>query len=546
MSKRITLNYMDSKITMPVALTAFLLICAALLTRIGSLQSYFDYCVPHSITQAVNLALDGHKYPIDMTWYWTDMNQDDAGRSPIFTATVYIGIKLFGFTLFGTRIVGVILSFLTLILIFYTINKFFSRLFSLLFLALLVSSPMYLTIARSGSIMGLSLSMVAVSLCLTALLFRSRKGVLSDKWMHDWILPVLAGVSTAILPYGYTITRIIPIVLVLWVWINVRRLGARRVAVFTASVFAVVSVQIPNLRDSMKLYFNARGESIITSIGGREPGTSALSYILSRLLRNTQFIINYFLGLNKPEQFLNVPIADSFWSPNNVFYPKFLVPFLIAGIIWAVYHWVTKKRFKYIAPVLFLGITVLPGLLCGTGNPEQSRLSIMVLPAYFLMAYAFYRLFLLCFIWFGKGMRGVCASLVGLIFVFTLVYQIHNFFTIDRSPTPEGEIAVQKCLQDLWNKDGGATMVFQEYAILSEFSYVSFRWMGGAEMEQRINDGSVMLVRYENMDEIKQKLQDKQIYAFVTQQDDFTKDRFPELNAYARSEAPNYVLYTRQ
>jgi hypothetical protein len=312
-----------------VTAAVFTLIFTLLVFHIGTYPAYFDDFLGNAVVQSVNLALDGVKYPDDVTWLWTDMNQDWAGKSPIFFAVSFIGIKFFGLTLFGIRIVGALLAFPALILTYFTLNKFRSKLFSLLFITLLVSSPWYLSPTRSGGVVGLSLTMTLSALCFTALLFQPSAG--ARKWVHGLLLPLIAGVSAAILPYGYSITRIIPIVLMICVWIHIKRIGVKRVIIYTLAVLAVVSVQFTDFKHSIAIYFNGRGETLFAAAKAEHDGLTPLGFILTKLTSNIWIVAKYFLGLNKPAQFFDVPIADSYWSVDMFYIPNFLRRFLSRG-----------------------------------------------------------------------------------------------------------------------------------------------------------------------------------------------------------------------
>jgi len=338
-----------------------------------------------------------------------------------------------------------------------------------------------------------------------------------------------------------------PIVLVIWVWICAKRIGIRRAVIFSLSVLGVISAQLPDIKRSLAMYFNARGENLLTVAKATaldaSNETSLYEFLSTKLISNIQIILKYFLGLNKPNQFLKVPIADSFWAIDNVLYPKFLIPFLILGISWSLYHCISKKKFAYIIPVLFLGIATLPGLLSGLGNPEQSRLAVVVLPAYYLIAYAFYQIFNLCNEKLQKMTRILFFSITTLVMVFTLIYHVHNFFNYKRAAKPESHIAVQDYLKDYWANNANSVIVYHEYANLSVLSYVSFRWLGGEEIEQRIADGQVILVRYSNMEQINHMIQGKEINMLVTQQDESASTWFPDLDKYSREEEQHFVVY---
>ena len=575
----------------------FLAVLGVLVFRLNSFPLFFDDFVANAVTQPVNIALDGYTEMRDVTWTWTDMNQDWAGRSPIFTAVSFLGIKIFGLTLFGVRISGVLFAFSTLLLLHYTLSQRFALLaerpdadaspgcasaihpakwFSFLFIALLVTSPWYLAVVRSGGIVGFGVSLVLLSVCLVTLLFRLGEGVL-----YEWVLPAAAGLSVAILPYGYSVTRIIAILLPVWVWIHTKQLGKKRVLVFTAAIFALLSLQIPTLPHSIKMYFNGRQETLF-SFGRELPGAALVA---ERLTYNIETIMKYFLGLNQPEHYLNVPLASSFWYPDNVLYPKFLVPVLFLGLVLTIWHGFVKKKFIYFFPVLFLGVAILPGLLCKLGNAEQSRLSIAVLPMYYLIAYAFYCIMALVAPRIEKifkkdnaapaGSKNETAEkpptpikeklrtasawalglLVGLAVLFTLSYQVNRFFAYDRSNHAQHRMlnSVLDYVEYFQNQNSDCVIAYHERPNLGIFSYVGFRLLGGPELEKKIKDGHVIPVQYDSMVKVGKMIDDKKIDVLITQRDDMLRENevyspcFTGLNDYIREEpAKDWVIYRKE
>jgi hypothetical protein len=211
-----------------------------------------------------------------------------------------------------------------------------------------------------------------------------------------------------------------------------------------------------------------------------------------------------------------------------------------------LYHGFVKKKPIRIVPVLFLGIAALPGLLSGVGNPEQSRLAIVVLPLYYLIAYGFYNLFIICRSRPQIIARSALTALLGTAALFTLAYQIHNFFSYNRIDRRENIIAVKDYISGGMTENADAVIAYHEFANLRVYSYTIFRWLGGADMEQNMKDGRVILVRYSNEDKLRQMIKDRELYVFITQQDEVAIQIFPELSGYVREEWQHFTLYRRE
>lgn len=492
-----------------------ILLAVILFWKIGTYPNYFDACVEHAIHPQVNKVLDNQDISREVTWIWTDMYQHAAGRSPLYSAPIELGLRLFGLTLFGVRFITALLAFFMLILLYHTMRKFYNSLFVGIFALLLATSPWYLIMTRSGGIIGFSLTLVILALCLVAGMFTSANNkpdnisIKNNKktvgeTVKTFLIALLAGISVAFLPYGHAMTRPLPIMLILWVLLYYKKIGASRLAVFFTGVFAVVSVQFTDLGSALKSYFNARGEGLFEvakSLKSTEP-----NFLFTKLMSNIQHQIKFFLGLNSMEDFWDPNIAHSYWKSDIVLYPRFLVPFFVIGFILSLINIYRKRNLASAAPVLFFFLTLVPGLMAGLGDPNAARNYLSILPLYYFIAYAFYNIFLFAYnkasiIKNEKFKHYFTISLFVIITGLVCTYQVNNFFNkekgaLDEMHTPAH--SVYDYLSSYFEKDENARVLIHELPIFGKYSYVTIRWLGGEEFEEKLKSGQVMLLKYEN------------------------------------------------
>lgn len=191
-----------------------MIIFVVLFYNLKSLPTSLDDCVGDAIRPPVEKVFDHLKNQPDITWIWQDMDQSNVGKSPIFAAITEIGLRIFGLNNFGVRVIHTLLSFLVLIFAFFLLKKNNGTLFATIFISLLVSAPWYLTVARSGGGIGFALNLFILSVGMLYLLLQEKKSI---------IIPIIAGLSVAILPYGYAILRLYPPLIIVWAILNLKK-----------------------------------------------------------------------------------------------------------------------------------------------------------------------------------------------------------------------------------------------------------------------------------------------------------------------------------
>src|SRR5215831_20719183 len=186
---------------LPPALV-FAVVLLVMFWRLGSYPPYFNAMVDQGIHMEVNKVFDHADISNKVNWYWKDMHTSAAYESPLYGMVIELGLRLFGLTLFGVRLFPALIEFGALILTFFAFRKYFPQYLLLSFILLMALSPWHLLIARSGGIQGFSISLYLIALSMFALLIDRKRSV---------GLATLAGISTASIPYGYAVLRLLPL-----------------------------------------------------------------------------------------------------------------------------------------------------------------------------------------------------------------------------------------------------------------------------------------------------------------------------------------------
>ena len=281
-----------------VGLAVFLMVFILMFWRLGSYPSYFNDMVDHMIYVQVSKVFDHTIVSENTTWFWTSMHTHGAVQSPVYGIIVEIGLRLFGLTLFGIRIIPALIEFFALIIAYLALRKYFSRYLLLIIILLLALSPWHLIAARSGGIYGFSISLYIITLSMFALLIERKRSV---------GLAILAGVTAAIIPYGYSSIRLLLPFLVFLAIINCHKIEKYNFHIYLSIILLVCFIQISNLPESLHMYFFARGEGL-NSIGKSPDGSYNIPFIFQKLKENFIYTYNLIMGRNEPGVF-NVYIA---------------------------------------------------------------------------------------------------------------------------------------------------------------------------------------------------------------------------------------------
>ena len=387
-----------------IVVTCAILIVVMCLFKLGPKQAFLDHCVEYNLYPAINKVFDGLIRSGEVTWKWTEMYQHAVGRSPLYTGIIELGLRTFGLTTFGIRIYIAIIWLLVYAVVFYTIRKYYSSTMAVLAVLLTLSAPWSLVMLRSGGAVSFGVILVTLTVCLWALMFLPEEKQPQSRIARSIIL-VGGGICTAILPYTYAGTRMFPILIILLTLISIKKLKIWNALQFFVPLLLIVSIQFFDISNALKSYFGARGEGLF-DVAKAQSADDIWGFIIPKIGENISYTFKYLLGLNQEEVFLNINLADSYAAVDVVLFPKFLVPFLWVGIILHIVHLFKKKKLKFLVPILFLGTSLIPGLMSGLGLPNLSRIATSLPFIYYFIAYTFWQLFkLLDKIWDEAGKK---------------------------------------------------------------------------------------------------------------------------------------------
>lgn len=500
-----------------------------MLFQLGSYPGWFDSVVEHMIHPQVNNVLDGTPMK-EMTWKWTDMHQHGGGASPVYGWPIWLGLKVFGLSLFGVRIFTTLIAFFSIVLLYFSTRKLFQNKLPLIFVVLLATSPWYLINSRSGGIVGFGFTLVTLALSLLIFMFKKQNSL---------IIPLLAGISIGLLPYGHASTRAFAPLIIIFVIISffIKKIRLVPLISFIMGCLLLFLPQLNTLDDSLKVYFYARGESLSVIARNNPEKKLDLNFVKEKLGTNIELAAEQILTLNSPNSsYLWPNIANSYNKLDTILYPKFLMPFMVLGFLLLAINMIKRKNIFYCIPILIFFVSLSPSLMSGIGLPNPSRDYLACLPIYFFIAYSFY-----CignFIYkksYGKfGKKPLTISVAFLILISAISsYQLLNFFTLEKG-TYDEKNTYSNCIIPFVNnyleRNPQATIVIHEYAPFDVYGYVGVRWRGGSQFEKLLKDRKVILLRQENAEEVKNLINNKAIDLVVSNQYETVERLFPTLS----------------
>ncbi len=523
---------------LPSALV-FAVVLLVMFWRLGSYPPYFNDAVDHGIHMEVNKVFDHANITKKVNWYWKDMHTLGAYQSPLYGMVVELGLRLFGLTLFGVRFFPALIEFGALILTFFALSKYFPQYFLLIFILLLALSPWHLLAARSGGIQGFSISQYLIALSTFVLLIDRKRSV---------GLAILAGISAATIPYGYAGIRLLLPLLLLLAIVSFRRIEKYNLFAYLGTILAICALQIGDFPHAFQMYFFARGETLI-SMGRRLPnGGYDLAFIAHKLNENFHFLFKMIMGLND-KAYWNVNIASSLAAiGDTVLYPKFLVPLFIAGLIYSLVHAYKQKRFILAMPVLLL----LPGLatnvMSGAGIPNLPRSIMLLVPIYFLIAYAAYTLFCSIYALSSDRLRIVFSGLFIVFVSLVSAYQVNNYFRYEKDTIEGGKndaamVTYNEFLRPYIASHPNSRILYHEFGPFNEWSYVVIRWLGGQRIKTMRDQGKLVFLQNDNRASVDRLLKEGYFDIVVSAHPDQLEHMLPVTRAIEARAYPMFKVY---
>ena len=523
---------------LPPALV-FAVVLLVMFWRLGSYPAYFNEYVDHGIHMEVNKVFDHADISNKVNWYWKDVHSLGAYQSPLYGMVIELGLRLFGLTLFGVRFFPALIEFGALILTFFAFRKYFPQYLLLTFLLLMALSPWHLLVARSGGIMGFSVSQYLVALSMFVLLIDRKRSV---------GLAVLAGISTATISYGYLGIRLLPLLLILLAIVCFRRIEKYNLFAYLGTILAICAIQIGDYPRSLQMYFFARGENLISSARRLPNGGYDFGFIAHKLNENFHFLFNLIMGLND-KAFWNVNVASTM-TPivGVVLYPKFLVPLFIVGLVYSLVHAYKQKRFILAMPVLLLLPGLVTNMMSGMGIPNLTRSMMLLVPLYFLITYGAYSLFCTIYTISGDRLRVVFSALFAVFVGLVSAYQVNNYFHYEKDTMFGGKndaamVMYNEFLRPYMDGHPNSRILYHEFGPFNEWSYVVVRWLGGKRVQAMRDEGKMMFLTEDNRASVDKLLKEGYFDIVVSAYPDQLESMLPDTKAMEAKVSRLYKVY---
>jgi len=524
---------------LPVALV-FAIVLLVMFWRLGSYPAYFNDAVDHGIHMEVNKVFDHADISKKVNWYWKEMHTLAAYESPLYGMVIELGLRLFGLTLFGVRFFPALIQFGALILTFFAFRKYFPQNLLLSFILLMALSPWHLLAARSGGIQGFSISLYLIALSTFVLLI-DRKRSLG--------LAILAGISTAAIPYGYAGIRLLLPFLLLLAILCFRRIEKYNLFAYLGAILAVCAIQIGDFPHSLQMYFFARGENLISVAKKLPNGGYDFAFIAHKLNENFQFLFKMIMGLNQ-KAFWNVNVASTLTPiANETLYPKFLVPLFIVGLVYSLAHAYKQKRFILAMPAVLVLVGSGTNMMSGMGIPNLTRSVMLLVPLYFLITYGAYSLFCSIYTMSSHRLRAVFSGLFVVFVGLVSVYQVNNYFHYEKDTIQGGKNDVPMVMYNEFLKSyiaahPNSRILYHEFGPFNEWSYVVVRWLGGKRVQTMKDEGKLVFLTDDNRASADAQLKQGYFDIVVSAHPDQLEAMLPDTKALKAENSPHgYKVY---
>jgi hypothetical protein len=478
---------------LPAALV-FAVVLLVMFWRLGSYPPYFNDMVDQGIHMEVNKVFDHADISNKVNWYWKDMHTLGAYESPLYGMVIEPGLRLFGLTLFGVRFFPALIEFGALILTFFAFRKYFPQYLLLSFILLMALSPWHLLVARSGGIQGFSVSQYLIALSMFVLLIDRKRSV---------GLAILAGISTATIPYGYAGIRLFLPLLVLLAIVCFRRIEKYNLFAYLGTILAICAIQIGDFPRSLQMYFFARGENLISMAKRLPNGGYDFGFVAHKLNENFYYLFKMIMGLNE-KAFWNVNVASTLTPiADVVLYPKFLVPLFIVGLVYSLAHAYKQKRFILAMPVLLFLLGLVPNMMSGMGGPDLLRSITLLVPIYFLITYGAYGLFCSIYTISSDRLKAAFSGLFAVFVVLVSAYQVNNYFHYEKDTIQGGRndaamVTYNEFLKPYMAGHPNSRILYHEFGPFNEWSYVVVRWLGGKRVQTMRDEGKLVFLTDDN------------------------------------------------
>ena len=457
-------------------LAAFLLLCTlSLLAFLNSVPDLLVHWEDGAIHAAVSNYARGEGLFQSLNWVWNNgalSNLQGSSTSPPMRIILGSGLRVFGLNFLGLRFFPALFSLLTVFAVFYSLKRYASFYFRVVFVSLLVSSPFFLVHARSALSAALTLDWILLSICLLEAFARHPRSL---------VLPVGTGLFVSLLPYFYAIGR--PVALVLFVVpLFIRPFRLRRVALFYLPLLLVLSLQCSDIDKALSNFLSGSGETIF--------GHGIVwSIIFPKLLSNGSSLARELLGLNCSCKVAMVRILD---LDTVCLYPVFLVPFFLVGLFKTVVIAIrSRSGFSAFSLVAFL-FGIIPGLAVGAGYVNAHRVILLAPALYYFISVGLFEA--------HERIRALarfslpllrCA--IPFLVVFSIFYQLNDYFRgvrawFDLSPMA----AITEDIEAFFREFPDETLLACLWHDDTVYHYSTVRLLGGERLAQLERQGQLI------------------------------------------------------
>lgn len=321
------------------------------------------------------------------------------GQSVLYTYMVAGFIKLFGFSLFAVRLPALVLSSISMIVLYFMVKEFSDKKLAIITTFLIAIAPWHFMQSRWGLDCNLMSSMIIIS---TYILLKSK-----NKLMY-----VLSGVLFGITLYSYALSYIIVPILLLAIFVYLLVLKKVKIVDIICFAIPLTIVSIPLI---LNLFVN---KGWIEPISNGFFSTPKLweyrgaEISITNILKNIWPILKSIFGYD-------INDYNAFPQFGTLYYIS--IPFFVIGIVESV-----KKGIKYVKNkefnldvifiIIFISVFICMLLIDGI---SISKLNGIYIPMIYFIAVGLYRL--------SKEDKYIFIGSIVLYIVMFLIFQYYYF-----------------------------------------------------------------------------------------------------------------------
>jgi hypothetical protein len=385
--------------------------------NLSSWPKYFSFCELDGLKYLFKFFLDAETRYFEPHWIWHDSYLHTAGLSPLMWIVHGLPFSLMEYSNFTIRLGPILLALVSTTMAFYVLSLYFYKINSSLILLSLITAPAYLTIIRSSSIISIGFSLML--LCFSISLFIIKKP--SAFKIFSFLIVIF------LLCYGHTTVRIFAPIFIFLILIKLFLYKPKKyLYLYIVLLFFILLPQFHNFPVSFKLFFRAKGETILEHPFFQTHDLEQLTNFLLMLFNNLKQIFNQ-LFIN---QILKHEKVIAF-SWHSTFGGLFYSWYSSAGFLFFLA--LAPSRLKLYS-AFFFTIGILPGVFAFKGHPGLSRIGLALPFFIFMMSYGYILFFDKFFLFKGNNfLRRIKIKYCFFALVFSL--NLHNYFYFQRQDT---------------------------------------------------------------------------------------------------------------